>query len=146
MAASAPSAARRWAIAAPMPREPPVISAIFPSRFLDIVFLLSLSTSLESDRGAAAIDGDDRPGDVAGAGRGQECHDLGNFCGLGGAVEWSGGPKGVEQLACRRSRVHRTRCNGVHPDPAWAELSGPPLRQGDQGGLGGTVSRTAGQA
>src|SRR3984893_19485043 len=37
MATFAPSAARRLAIAAPMPREPPVTSAIFPSRFLDIV-------------------------------------------------------------------------------------------------------------
>src|SRR6266849_6755806 len=43
MATFAPSAARRLAIAAPMPREPPVMSATFPSRFLDIVFpLLSL--------------------------------------------------------------------------------------------------------
>src|SRR5882762_3066480 len=37
MATFAPSAARRLAIAAPIPREPPVTSAIFPSRFLDIV-------------------------------------------------------------------------------------------------------------
>ena len=41
MATFAPSAARRLAIAAPMPREPPVTSAIFPSSVLDIVFLLS---------------------------------------------------------------------------------------------------------
>src|SRR5260370_20942427 len=40
MATFAPSVARRLAIAAPMPREPPVISAIFPSSFLVIVFLL----------------------------------------------------------------------------------------------------------
>src|SRR5437899_1560005 len=38
MATLAPSAARRLAIAAPMPREPPVMSAIFPSSFLVIVF------------------------------------------------------------------------------------------------------------
>src|SRR5258707_8847361 len=37
MATLAPSAARRFAIAAPMPREPPVISAIFPSNCFDIV-------------------------------------------------------------------------------------------------------------
>src|SRR5580693_6929097 len=37
MATFAPSTARRLAIAAPMPREPPVTSAIFASRFLDIV-------------------------------------------------------------------------------------------------------------
>src|SRR6266481_5596079 len=37
MATSAPSAARRLAIAAPIPREPPVMSAIFPSSFFDIV-------------------------------------------------------------------------------------------------------------
>src|SRR5229473_4224444 len=42
MATFAPSAARRFAIAAPMPREPPVMSATFPSRFLAIVFLLLL--------------------------------------------------------------------------------------------------------
>src|SRR6202795_439864 len=40
IATFAPSAARRLAMAAPMPREPPVMSAIFPSSFLDIVFLL----------------------------------------------------------------------------------------------------------
>src|SRR5580658_8647915 len=42
MATFAPSAARRLAIAAPMPREPPVMSAIFPSNFFDIVHLLEL--------------------------------------------------------------------------------------------------------
>src|SRR5277367_3736195 len=39
MATFAPSAARRFAMAAPMPRDPPVTSAIFPSSFLVIVFL-----------------------------------------------------------------------------------------------------------
>jgi hypothetical protein len=39
---SAPSAARRLAIVGPMPREPPVISAIFPLSFLDIIFFLFL--------------------------------------------------------------------------------------------------------
>src|ERR1700674_5193327 len=39
MATLAPSAARRLAIAAPMPREPPVMSAIFPSIFIGIVVL-----------------------------------------------------------------------------------------------------------
>src|ERR1700688_1104803 len=38
MATFAPSAARRLAIAAPIPREPPVTSAIFPSSFVGIVF------------------------------------------------------------------------------------------------------------
>src|SRR5580704_1763633 len=38
MATFAPSAARRLAIAAPMPREPPVTIATFPSSFLDIRF------------------------------------------------------------------------------------------------------------
>src|SRR5580692_520986 len=42
MATLAPSAARRLATAAPMPREPPVMSAIFPSNFFDIVHLLEL--------------------------------------------------------------------------------------------------------
>src|SRR6202044_2757212 len=37
MATLAPSAASRFAIAAPIPREPPVTSAIFPSRFLDML-------------------------------------------------------------------------------------------------------------
>src|SRR6267143_5667438 len=43
----APSAARRLAMAAPMPREPPVTSAIFPSSFLFMVCLLFL-LSLDS--------------------------------------------------------------------------------------------------
>src|SRR6266536_2215413 len=42
MATFAPSAARRLAIAAPMPREPPVMSAIFPANFFDIVLLLEV--------------------------------------------------------------------------------------------------------
>src|SRR5437870_13762178 len=42
MATFAPSEARRLAIAAPMPRELPVISAIFPSSFLFMVCLLFL--------------------------------------------------------------------------------------------------------
>src|SRR6267142_1393648 len=42
MATFAPSAARRLAIAAPMPRDPPVISAIFPSSFLFMICLLFL--------------------------------------------------------------------------------------------------------
>src|SRR5271155_1429053 len=42
MATFAPSAARRLAIAAPMPREPPVMSAIFPSNFFDIIHLPEL--------------------------------------------------------------------------------------------------------
>src|SRR5882672_2677677 len=44
MATFAPSAARRFAMAAPMPRDPPVTSAIFPSSFLVIVFLLFLES------------------------------------------------------------------------------------------------------
>src|SRR5258705_11285601 len=44
MATFAPSAARRLAIAAPIPREPPVTSAIFPSSFLDIFYLLFLQS------------------------------------------------------------------------------------------------------
>src|SRR5580704_16287963 len=46
MATFAPSAARRLAIAAPIPREPPVTSAIFPSNFFDIVVLLELDICL----------------------------------------------------------------------------------------------------
>src|SRR4029077_8104489 len=43
MATFAPSVPRRLAIAAPIPREPPVTSAIFPSSFLFMVCLLFLS-------------------------------------------------------------------------------------------------------
>src|SRR6185437_6748468 len=49
MATFAPSAARRLAIAAPIPRDPPVMSAIFPSSFLDIAFLLFFEISLSGD-------------------------------------------------------------------------------------------------
>src|SRR6185369_8660902 len=59
MATFAPSEARRLAIAAPMPREPPVISATFPSSCLNIVFLLSFLLLFESPaalvRGVVAI-------------------------------------------------------------------------------------------
>src|SRR6266436_2271557 len=42
MATFAPSVARRLAMAAPIPREPPVISAIFPSSFLFMVLSFSM--------------------------------------------------------------------------------------------------------
>src|SRR4029077_18869265 len=42
MATFAPSEARRLAIAAPMPRDPPVISAIFPSSFLFMILFSSI--------------------------------------------------------------------------------------------------------
>src|SRR5205809_2742353 len=52
MATLAPSAARRLAIAAPMPREPPVMSAIFPSSFLFMILfsLMRFGDSLCIDR------------------------------------------------------------------------------------------------
>src|SRR6266481_2933812 len=57
MATFAPSAARRFAMAAPMPRDPPVTSANFPSSFLVIVFLLLLeSRSLLLLRLTASLD------------------------------------------------------------------------------------------
>src|SRR3989442_7442117 len=57
MATFAPSAPRRFAMAAPMPRDPPVTSAIFPSSFLVIVFLLLLeSRSLLLLRLTASLD------------------------------------------------------------------------------------------
>src|SRR5882762_10760875 len=57
MATFAPSAPRRFAMAAPMPRDPPVTSAIFPSSFLVIVFLLLLeSRSLLLPRLTASLD------------------------------------------------------------------------------------------
>src|SRR6266849_3453416 len=57
MATFAPSAARRLAIAAPMPREPPVMSAIFPSSFFDIVLLLYAQScrTLDRKRGQATF-------------------------------------------------------------------------------------------
>src|SRR5438105_9438116 len=42
MATFAPSEARRLAIAAPMPRDPPVINAIFPSSFLFMILFSSM--------------------------------------------------------------------------------------------------------
>src|SRR5260370_12213303 len=49
MATLAPSAARRLAIAAPIPREPPVTRATFPSSFLDIGFSPNPSITLFAD-------------------------------------------------------------------------------------------------
>jgi hypothetical protein len=51
IATFAPSDANRLAMAAPIPREPPVISATFPSSFFDIVVSLpsnSLSIKIQS--------------------------------------------------------------------------------------------------
>src|SRR5215472_11138776 len=42
MATTAPSAASRFAIAAPMPREPPVTRATLPSSFFEFVLMLDL--------------------------------------------------------------------------------------------------------
>src|SRR5260370_42311024 len=52
MATFAPSEARRLAMAAPMAREPPVISAIFPSSFLFMILfsLMRFGDSLCIDR------------------------------------------------------------------------------------------------
>jgi hypothetical protein len=63
MATFAPSVARRLAIAAPIPREPPVISAIFPSSFLFMVlppisfdfFSYYVSTGIKLDLDKAAV-------------------------------------------------------------------------------------------
>src|SRR6202158_907321 len=44
MATFAPSAASLLSITATIPREPPVMSAIFPSSFLDIFYLLFLQS------------------------------------------------------------------------------------------------------
>jgi hypothetical protein len=79
------------------------------------------------DRGAPAVGGDDRAGHVAGAEGGQERHDLGNFCGVGGALQRCGGPERIEELACLRSRVYRTGGDRVDPDAAGAELRRPIL-------------------
>src|ERR1700683_1508111 len=49
MATFAPSAARRLAIAAPIPREPPVTNAIFPSSLVGIVSSPFPSISLFAD-------------------------------------------------------------------------------------------------
>src|SRR5882724_5927279 len=46
MATVAPSAARRLAIAAPMPRDPPVTSATLPARSLSFLLLMSFPFSV----------------------------------------------------------------------------------------------------
>jgi hypothetical protein len=50
MATLAPSEAKRFAMAAPMPREPPVTSANLPSSFFDMEFLLLRITDVEQRR------------------------------------------------------------------------------------------------
>src|SRR5258705_3977177 len=42
--------------------------------------------------------------------------------------------------------LYRSKSDCVDPDPARAKLSGPSLRQGYQGGLGGSVGHRVGQA
>src|ERR1700722_4638592 len=53
MATLAPSAARRLAIAAPMPRDAPVTSAILPSRFFDMGSFQVVWSALNSGSNAA---------------------------------------------------------------------------------------------
>jgi hypothetical protein len=48
--------------------------------------------SLALDRSATAVDGDDRPGNIARARRGEECHDLGDLLDVRGTLEQGRGP------------------------------------------------------
>jgi hypothetical protein len=48
------------------------------------------------DGGTAAVGGDDRPGDVAGLGRGEEGDDPGDLAGLGGPGQQGRGAEGLD--------------------------------------------------
>src|ERR1700761_5297763 len=89
MATRAPSAAGLLAIPAPMPREPPVTSAVLPSNFLDIANILfwvwegcrppsKLRTAVDAKRVA---------GDPARLRRGEEGHGVADVIGLRDALE-----------------------------------------------------------
>jgi hypothetical protein len=54
-----------------------------------------------SDGGAAAVGGDDRAGDVAGLGGGEEGDETGDLAGLGGPGQQGRGPEGLDALAGR---------------------------------------------
>jgi hypothetical protein len=64
------------------------------------------SRSVGLDCGAPAVGGNDHAGHEAGVGGRQEYRDLGNFCGVGGALQRGGGPERLEELARLRSRVY----------------------------------------
>jgi hypothetical protein len=56
MATAAPSAASRFAIAAPMLREPPVTRATLPARFLEFIFIDVGFVSFSGDKSKRSTD------------------------------------------------------------------------------------------
>jgi len=70
-----------------------------------------------SDGGAAAVDGDDRAGDIAGLRGGQEGDHAGDLGGLGGPGQQGRGPEGLDALGGGPAGQDRPGRDGVDPDP-----------------------------
>src|ERR1700755_586468 len=74
----APSSAKRWQVASPIPVPPPVTMQILSE---------SRPIPPSSDQDHAAVDHDRLAGHVVGGGRGQECREAGHVLGRRGATE-----------------------------------------------------------
>src|SRR5260221_10652078 len=98
--------------------------------------------SLALDRSATAVDGDDRPGNIARARRGEESHDLGDLLDVRGTFEQCSGPQPCGALRGRTLGVHGAGGDGVHPHAAGAELRSPGTRHPREGALRRAVGRT----
>src|SRR5579859_5419706 len=77
------------------------------------------------DGGAAAVGGEDRAGDVAGPGRGEEGDDLGDLARLGGAGEQGGGAEGLDAVGRGSAGQDWPGSDGVDTDPGGTEFGCP---------------------
>jgi hypothetical protein len=69
------------------------------------------------DGGAAAVYGEDRAGDVAGPGRGEEGDDVGDLAGLGGAGEQCCGTESLGPVGRGPAGQDWPGSDGIDTDP-----------------------------
>src|SRR3954449_11295788 len=142
-ATSAPSSAKRTAMAAPIPPPPPMTTATLP------VSCSSMSSSLGSllcsagpADGQAAVDDELLPRDVGRVVAGQEADGAGGLVDVAQATPRDDGTGGVEALPAQRVdpvqgllALDQPGDDGVHPDLPWCELQGQGPAQAEQAGL-----------
>src|SRR6185369_4149213 len=144
MATEAPSAASRFAMAAPMPREPPVTRATLPASVVESVAMRFAYDSAES---AADVEG--FTGDPGRTGGGQEDDRGGNILGHPNAAQRRAGfglfakiafenPGGLGALGFDHARVDR-----IDPDFAGSKFLGQRTGYGIHGRLGCAINRPA---
>src|SRR2546421_1249675 len=143
MATLAPSAARRFAMAAPMPREPPVMSATFS-------FNLDMGSPL-SARGLAAVGGEHLASHERSLGGRQEHDGASNLLRLADAPQRH--TRGQRRLplrgageAVKHCGLGRTGRHGVDPHAEARGLERRGLRHALDGVLAGSVDGCAGRS